>query len=131
VRLLLDTHIALWAITGDSRLPTKATDLIVDQENEVFVSVASLWEIAVKYSLNHGKPTDMPVSAQDALGYFHDAGYALLDIVVAHVLAVGQLPTLHSDPFDRMLVAQSLTVPLRLITHDARVARYSDTIIAV
>jgi len=131
VRLLLDTHIALWALTGDPRLPGKASELIVDPMNEVFVSVASLWEIAVKYSLNRGKPTDMPISAQVALGYFRDAGYELLDMVPAHVLAIEQLPTLHTDPFDRMLVAQALTVPLRLITHDARVARYSDTIIAV
>jgi PIN domain nuclease of toxin-antitoxin system len=130
VRLLLDTHVALWAITGDPRL-SEATDLIGDPDNEVFVSVASLWEIAVKYGLNRGRPTDMPISAQDALGYFRNAGYELLDIVSAHVLAVGRLPMLHADPFDRILVAQALTVPLRLITHNARVARYSDTIIAV
>jgi PIN domain nuclease of toxin-antitoxin system len=131
VRLLLDTHIALWAVVGDPRLPNKAVELIADSTNEVFVSVASLWEIAIKYALNRGKPNDMPISADDALGYFREAGYQLQDIEPSHVVAVGNLPILHSDPFDRLLVAQALTVPFRMITHDARIGRYSDTIIAV
>jgi PIN domain nuclease of toxin-antitoxin system len=131
VRLLLDTHIALWAVAGDSRLPATAVEQIVDPTNEVFVSVASLWEIAIKRALARGKPSDMPVSAQDALGYFRAAGYALLDIVPAHAVAVEALPMLHADPFDRILIAQALTVPLRLLTHDSRIARYSDTVVMV
>jgi PIN domain nuclease of toxin-antitoxin system len=63
VRLLLDTHIALWALVDDARLPAKAAELIADPANELFVSVASLWEIAIKYALARGKPNDMPVSA--------------------------------------------------------------------
>ncbi len=73
----------------------------------------------------------MPISAEQALGYFRKAGYELLHIVEAHVVAVGKLPMLHADPLDRLLVAQALAVPLRLITHDAKVAQYSDTIVAV
>ena len=73
----------------------------------------------------------LEVSAQDVLGYFHGAGYVLLDIQSAHVAAVEGLPMLHADPFDRILVAQALSVPLRLLTRDVRVARYSDTIIMV
>ena len=73
----------------------------------------------------------MPISAREALGYFHGAGYALLDIAPAHAVAVEALPVLHADPFDRILVAQALTVPLRLLTRDARVAHYSDTVIMV
>jgi PIN domain nuclease of toxin-antitoxin system len=131
VRLLLDTHIALWAIADDPRLPTQAAELIADPDNEVLVSAASLWEIAIKHALARGGPNDMPISAQQALGYFRDAGYALLDIAPAHVVAVEQLPILHADPFDRILVGQALTVPLRLITHDTRLARYSDTVLMV
>jgi PIN domain nuclease of toxin-antitoxin system len=131
VRLLLDTHISLWAVAADGRLPTKARQLIADRVNEVYVSAASLWEIAIKHALARGGPNDMPISAEAALGYFRDAGYALLDISPAHVVAVESLPPLHADPFDRILVAQALTVPLRLLTHDHRVARYSDTVIAV
>ena len=99
MRLLLDTHIALWAVVDDGRLG--------------------------------GKANDMPVSAQEALGYFRDAGFALLDIASAHTVEVERLPMLHADPFDRLLVAQAITVPLRLLTHDARVAQYSDTVIVV
>jgi PIN domain nuclease of toxin-antitoxin system len=97
----------------------------------VFVSVANLWEITIKHALASGGVNDMPISAQEALGYFREAGYLLLDVVPAHAAAVEGLPPLHADPFDRMLVAQALTVPLRLLTHDLRVARYSDTVILV
>ncbi len=131
MRLLLDTHIALWAIVGDSRLSAKARDLIADPANEIVVSAASLWEIAIKHALARGAPNDMPISGLEALGYFRDAGYELLDISPAHVVAVESLPMLHADPFDRILVAQALSVPLRLLTHDPKVAAYSDTVIAV
>jgi PIN domain nuclease of toxin-antitoxin system len=131
VRLLLDTHIALWAVVDDLRLRTNAAELIADQANEIFVSTATLWEIAIKHALARGGPNDMPISAQDAHGYFREAGYALLDITPAHAVAVEELPALHADPFDRILVAQALTVPLRLLTHDQRVARYNDTVILV
>ena len=73
----------------------------------------------------------MPIAAQEALGYFRSAGYRVLDISAAHAVALERLPMLHADPFDRILVAQALTVPLRLITRDVRVAAYSDSIIAV
>ena len=131
MRLLLDTHIALWAVVDDARLSSKAADLIADPANEVFISTASLWEIAIKHALARGGPNDMPISAQEALGYFHAAGYALLDIGPVDIVAVEGLPSLHADPFDRILVAQALSVPLRLLTHDARVRRYSDTVIMV
>lgn len=131
MRVLLDTHIGLWAVTDDPKLPTRARELITEPTNDVFVSVANLWEIAVKHALARGAVNDMPISAQEALGYFREAGYLLLDIVPAHAVAVEGLPPLHADPFDRMLVAQALSVPLRLLTHDLRVARYSDTVILV
>jgi PIN domain nuclease of toxin-antitoxin system len=131
MRLLLDTHVALWAVVADERLPPRARELIADPENEVFVSAASVWEIAVKHALARGGPNDMPISAEKALGYFRDAGYEPLEIAPVHAVAIERLPKLHSDPFDRMLVAQALTVPLRLLTHDARVARYSDTVMLV
>lgn len=73
----------------------------------------------------------MPVSAEQALGYFRQAGYRLLSIEPEHAVAVEQLPPHHQDPFDRLLVAQALTEPLRLLTHDALVIRYSETIVSV
>lgn len=131
MRLLLDTHVALWAIADHASLSVKARRLIEDPDNQVVVSAASVWEIAIKHSLARGGPNDMPISAADALGYFRDAGFALLEIAPAHAAAVETLAALHGDPFDRMLVAQALTTPLRLLTHDQRIAAYSDTVITV
>ena len=131
MNLLLDTHIALWAIVDDQRLSSRARDLIIDPANDVFVSAASVWEIAIKHALARGGGNDMPISGHAALGYFREAGYRLLDISPAHAAAMEALPRLHADPFDRILVAQALGVPLRLLTGDAQVAAYSDMILTV
>ena len=128
MNLLLDTHVALWAITDDPRLSAKARALILTPRATVWVSVASLWEIAIKHGLARG---DMPVSADTAGDCFRQAGYRLLSIEPEHVIAVGDLPRIHQDPFDRLLVAQALVEPMRLLTHDASVARYSDAIMLV
>ncbi len=128
MNLLLDTHVALWAITDDPKLPSLAREWISHPRNTVWVSAASLWEIAIKRSLGRG---DMPVSAREALDYFQRAGYRILPIEPEHTLALETLPPHHQDPFDRLLVAQALTEPMRLITHDPQVARYSDTIVFV
>lgn len=92
MRLLLDTHIALWAITGDPRLPHSAHDLIADPANDVVVSAASLWEIAIRHALARGRPGNMPLCGAAALRYFRAAGYELIGGGPAHVLAVEQLP---------------------------------------
>jgi PIN domain nuclease of toxin-antitoxin system len=131
VRLLLDTHIALWAIVNDARLPAKARRLIADAENTVIVSAVSVWEIAIKHALPRGTRNDIPISGTEALKYFTAAGYEMLAITAAHAAAVDGLPTPHGDPFDRLLVAQAITEPLRLLTHDKRVAEFGDTIILV
>jgi PIN domain nuclease of toxin-antitoxin system len=128
LNLLLDTHVALWAITESPKLSQKARDLILLPKTTVWVSAASLWEIAIKHSLGRG---DMPVSGQDAMRYFQESGYRILAIEAEHAVAVEELPAHHQDPFDRVLVAQALVEPMRLITHDPLVARYSDTIIKI
>jgi PIN domain nuclease of toxin-antitoxin system len=130
MRLLLDTHIALWAVTDDLHLSEVARALIVEPANEVFISVAAIWEIAIKHAVKR-RVRAMPVSAQTALNDFLAAGFIVLDIIPAHVLALEALPGLHGDPFDRIMVAQALSTPLRLLTHDTKVAAYSDTIIVV
>lgn len=129
MNLLLDTHVALWAITADPRLPPDIQDLIADPDNSVVVSAASVWEISIKHALARGRPNDMPISGTQAVGYFRAAGYGLLNISAEHAAAVETLPALHADPFDRLLVAQALTEPLRLVTRDPNVAAYSETII--
>ena len=128
MNLLLDTHVALWAITDSQRLSALARELIQAPRAHVWVSAASVWEIAIKHTLGRG---DMPVSGKDALRYFQEAGYRLLPIEAEHAAAAGELPAHHQDPFDRMLVAQALVEPLRLLTHDKLVARYSDAIVLV
>ena len=128
MNLLLDTHVALWAITDSPKLPQKARDLIQAPRTIVWVSAANVWEIAIKFALGRG---DMPVSGQDAVRYFQESGYRFLPVDVDHALAVESLPTHHQDPFDRILVAQALVEPMRLMTHDPLVASYSDTIIEI
>ncbi len=127
MKLLLDTHVAIWAVAYSPRLPTAVKDLLRDTGNEIFVSVVTVWEIAIKRAL--GKRSAPPLSAEQAVGYFRGSGYRLLDVTVQHAVGVESLPHIHADPFDRLLVAQALAEPLRLLTRDAKVAAYSDTII--
>jgi len=128
MRLLLDTHIALWAITDSPRLAAQARNLILNPGNSIHISTASVWEIAIKHMLGRGS---MPLSGTQATAHFQAAGYIELPIANAHVSMLETLPPHHADPFDRLLVAQALTEPLRLLTHDAIVSQYSDSIILV
>lgn len=100
----------------------------MDPDNDVSVSTASVWEIAIKHALGR---SGIPFSATAALAYFRQAGYLLLDIKPEHAVAVESLPMLHGDPFDRMLIAQAVTEPVRLLTHDHVLGAWSDTVILV
>ncbi len=129
MNLLLDTHVVLWAITDNPRLPEPIRREIADRRNTVVVSVVSIWEIAIKAPLARRGIGAMPVGARDAVELCRGAGYRMIGVSPEHAIAVESLPSLHNDPFDRLLVAQALEEPLRLVTHDAAVAAYSDTII--
>lgn len=128
MQLLLDTHVVLWALTDDPALPGTARELIMDERNSVWVSAATIWEIGIKHALGRG---DMPISAADAVRYCGEAGYLWLDIRPDHAAAVEMMPMIHADPFDRILVAQALCEPMRLVTHDAMMARYGPGILVV
>jgi PIN domain nuclease of toxin-antitoxin system len=128
--LLLDTHVAVWAITEDARLSAEAQRLIEDSENDVLVSAISVFEIAVKHGLSRGRLSDMPFSGTVALEFFIAAGFALLPITAAHAAAVETLPRLHADPFDRLLLAQAITEPARLMTRDAKLLEYGSITIS-
>lgn len=128
MNLLLDTHVALWAIAGSPKLRQRARDMIESPNSTIWISAATIWEIAIKHSLGRG---DMPVSSQDALGYFRESGYRFLSVEPEHAAAVDDLPAHHADPFDRILVAQAIVEPMRLMTHDPMLGRYSDTIVEV
>ena len=124
MRLLLDTHIAIWALVAPERLTSDERTQIASFENEIFVSSVSLWEIAIKFPLSRGRADALPFSAEAAQGYFLEAGYQLLDMTARHALAVERLPSLHADPFDRMLIAQATTEPMHLLSQDQKVLAY-------
>ena len=125
MRILLDTHIVLWWHTADRRLERGARQLIESADDEVLVSRASLWEVAIKVSA--GK---LPVEAEVFARQVEEFGFSWLDITNAHLLQVAHLPSVqnHEDPFDRLLVAQAMSEPLILLTADARLARYGDLV---
>lgn len=131
MRLLLDTHIALWAITEDARLTARTRGLITDANAEVFISAVVLWEIAIKHGLGRRGPNAMPVSAAQAQIWFEASNFRALPITAAHTVAVESLPPHHADPFDRLLIAQAMTEPMHLITHDAALAAYGELVLTV
>lgn len=128
MRLLLDTHILIWALLDDPSLSLSARQLIQDDSNVVYVSSVSFTEVAIKRSLGR---SGIECSVQDIISYVNNAGCSVLDLQPIHAVVLETLPWHHRDPFDRMLIAQALTEPMRLVTHDSAVARYSDTIIKV
>ena len=126
MRLLLDTHIVVWWLADDKRLSRQADRLISDPHNEVFVSAASVWEISIKAAL--GRITADPAAIEAALA---PSGFVELPITAKHAVQVARLPLYHHDPFDRILIAQSLVEPMRLLTHDDALARYGELVISV
>jgi PIN domain nuclease of toxin-antitoxin system len=113
----------------DDSLTTSARRLIDDPRNTVFVSVVSLWEISIKSALRRPRSGAMPISSASAHQDFEEAGFDILPVSARHAIAVQDLPRIHGDPFDRLLIAQAFEEPLRLVTHDVTVANYGDTII--
>lgn len=123
MKLLLDTHTLLWFIGGSSRLSSAARILIEDSENEKFVSIVSIWEIAVKVSI--GK---MSLSSPFDILFPHQLqinGFELLPVEVEHTSVVASLPFHHRDPFDRLLIAQSIIEDFAIVTADSAFADYT------
>lgn len=121
MKLLLDTHLLLWAAGMADRLPPAARALIEASEHELVFSAASLWEVAIKSGLGRD---DFQVNAHVLRRGLLDNGYTELPITSAHAVAVSSLPPLHRDPFDRLLVAQAVIEGITLLTADALVAQY-------
>lgn len=127
MRILLDTHVFIWAVTDDPRL-TRATRRLMEDAEEVHVSAASIWEIAIKAAL--GK---IDAESEEMARAIKESGFVELPVSTAHAAQVAKLPLLHDhkDPFDRLLVAQSMIVPLILLTADPKVLAYGGLIRAV
>jgi PIN domain nuclease of toxin-antitoxin system len=121
LRLLLDTHLLLWAAANSVRLPREARELLQDDSNEVYYSAASIWEIAIKISLRR---KDFRVDLTQLLGVLPEMGFIELPVTTLHASGITELPLIHRDPFDRLLIAQSLAEPLTLLTNDALLDRY-------
>jgi PIN domain nuclease of toxin-antitoxin system len=118
VRLLLDTHVLIWALSLDERLVAAIADLLEDPANEVHVSAASAWEVAIKRALGQLQ------APEDLAEAINSVGFGSLPITVGHALRAGGLPAHHRDPFDRMLVAQAQIEGLAIVTRDEQIARY-------
>lgn len=121
MKLLLDTHLLLWAAGDPGRLSTVARALIEEPDNELFFSAASLWEISIKRGL--GRP-DFQVDPRVLRRGLLDNGYSELPVISEHAVAIEGLPPIHKDPFDRMLVAQATVEGITLLTADALVSQY-------
>ncbi|MEB3199835.1 MAG: type II toxin-antitoxin system VapC family toxin [Synechococcaceae cyanobacterium] len=121
MRLLLDTHLVIWAMGMPQRLPAGLASMLEDPANDPVFSVASLWELVIKQGL--GRP-DFKVQPPVLRRALLDGGWQELPIQAQHALAVGSLPPLHRDPFDRLLLAQAQSEGLLLITADQQLAAY-------
>lgn len=125
MRLLLDTHILLWAANAPHQMSAAGRALLEDTDSELHFSAASLWEISIKTSLGRA---DFRVDVRVLRRGLLDNGYQELPITGAHAVSVEGLPPLHKDPFDRMLVAQAASEGMILVTADALVAQYPGSI---
>jgi PIN domain nuclease of toxin-antitoxin system len=121
MKLLLDTHLLLWSAGKPERLSTEARALIEALDNELFFSPASLWEVVIKRGLGRD---DFKVDARLLRRGLLDNGYSEIPIGSEHVVAIDNLPTIHKDPFDRILVAQAQVEGITLLTADPTLAKY-------
>lgn len=126
MKYLLDTHILLWATTNHPKLSSIAKEIILDESNELYFSTASIWEIAIKVNL--GKlhlPVNTPIFRRTLL----ENNYLELEINSYHAMATEQLPLLHQDPFDRILLAQAQHEGFFLLSADSKVQAYGEWIV--
>lgn len=122
MRILLDTHIYLWWLQDHPKLSLLAREKIISA-TEVYVSSASIWEASIKIAI--GK---LEVDIGELVKQIAESGFLELPVSARHAMQLARLPDIHRDPFDRMLVAQAMCEPLRLLTADAQVARYSELV---
>lgn len=123
MKLLLDTHVILWALEDSPRLPLYIRELIREESNEIYVSAVSLWEIAIKHKK---QPETLPYTASQIKTYCQRAGFIFLSLSLDSIQTYEQYDfSNHLDPFDQMLVAQSACNNMRLLTHDEKIKTYN------
>jgi len=119
--LLLDTHSLIWFLNGDEKLSDKAKSVIEDSSNSKIVSIASIWEIAIKISLDKFR---FPKGFKHFLDMVEDNGFEILPITFEHALELSTLEFIHRDPFDRLLIAQCKSDNIVFVTKDDNIKRY-------
>jgi PIN domain nuclease of toxin-antitoxin system len=125
MRLLLDTQLLMWTVMESGRVNATTRAILEDGGNEVLFSAASLWEIALKASLNRA---DFPFDPGEVLTSALGIGFVELPVVAGVAIHVAKLPLYHLDPFDRLLIAQAMYEPVRFYTADAMLAQYSELV---
>lgn len=128
MKLLLDTHIILWAAGQPEKLSASACKLLTEKQTRLFFSAASVWEIVIKRRLGRN---DFKVDPYRLRKMLIISGYTELPVTAEHVLRIDTLPSLHKDPFDRVLIAQARSEGMVLLTADAAVIQYEEAVLAV
>ena len=128
MKLLLDSHILIWAINDDPRLSKEARSLILDENNTIYYSVASIWEISIKHAIH---PENVSFSGGELAAFAEEAGFLSLDLKNKHVFALDTLvrnaeAPRHQDPFDRILLAQAKEENMSFLTHDTMLQSYEE-----
>ena len=129
MKVLLDTYILLWALIDDPRLSAKARRLIEDHGNDIYYSIASLWEVQIKHDLH---PKELAVDARALSKHCEKAGFLQTPLRLEHICALPRLErrdgaSQHKDPFDRIMVCQASVENMLFLTHDNRIAEYTDS----
>ena len=131
MKVLIDTQIAIWAVLNNPKLPKQAKDIILDKENDIFYSTASVWEITIKHILH---PDRLRINGSLLEKGCEENGYFVLPILNKHVSALETLKRLenaprHNDPFDKIMIAQAKTEGLMFLTHDSLIPYYNEPFI--
>lgn len=128
MNILLDTHIALWAISDSAKLSTELKDMLINENNSIFYSIASVWEVAIKHALY---TNNMPMPEEDFVTLSEDSGFFRLDVLPEHIYQIKTLvrpseATKHNDPFDRLMIAQAKAEDMCFVTHDHLLKDYNE-----
>lgn len=119
--ILLDTCAVLWFLNGDEKMPVSARDIILNAENTIYVSIATVWEVAIKLSI---KKLDFDGGIDGFIEALEIEDFSLLEISPEHIKTVVSLPLIHRDPFDRMVIAQAMRENIPIMTTDSEIQKY-------
>ena len=127
MKILLDTHMVIWALTNSPKLPQKAKELLLQPENDIYFSVISLWEIEIKRLI---KTDSLPITAQEISDYCKQAGFQLISLQENSIYKLQDLfrpetEPVHKDPFDRILICQAISHDMKFLTHDSLINGYN------